>query len=221
MKLYSGPLSLFTAKVRIALAEKEIPYERIEVGWSLADRYEPHHPDVVALNPRRQVPVLVDGDLVVYDSTQILEFLEERFPEPALYPQDLRGRARARRLEAWADEIFFAPVWRLIDRGFYPAEVGHATEGRDAEVAEARAEIDTLHETLEKDLGSGPYLCGDFGVADLSIFVMINAAATLGAPVAPERVALLEWTKRVAERSAVAEETSAMLAFVQKTLSGS
>ena len=59
MKLYSGPLSLFTAKVRIALAEKELDYERIEVGWSLADRYRPHHPDVVALNPKAEVPVLV------------------------------------------------------------------------------------------------------------------------------------------------------------------
>ena len=48
MKLYSGPLSLFTAKVRIALAEKALDYERIEVGWSIADRYLPHHPDVVA-----------------------------------------------------------------------------------------------------------------------------------------------------------------------------
>jgi hypothetical protein len=44
MKLYSGPLSLFTAKVRIALDEKGIDAERVEVGWSLEDRYQPHHP---------------------------------------------------------------------------------------------------------------------------------------------------------------------------------
>ena len=55
MKLYSGPISLFTAKVRIALAEKGIPVERVEVGWTRERRYEPHHPDVVALNPKRQV----------------------------------------------------------------------------------------------------------------------------------------------------------------------
>ena len=60
MQLYSGSLSLFTAKVRIALDEKGVPYERIEVGWSLERRYEPHHPEVVRLNPKRQVPVLVD-----------------------------------------------------------------------------------------------------------------------------------------------------------------
>ena len=60
MQLYSGPLSLFTAKVRIALDEKDIDYERIEVGWSLASRYEPHHPEVARRNPKKQVPVLVD-----------------------------------------------------------------------------------------------------------------------------------------------------------------
>ena len=89
VKLYSGPLSLFTAKVRIALDEKGLDYERIEVGWSAENRYEPHHPDVVALNPKRQVPVLVDGEIVVYDSTLILEYLEERSPDPPLLPKDL------------------------------------------------------------------------------------------------------------------------------------
>ena len=121
MRLYSGPLSLFTAKVRIALAEKGLAYERLEVGWSLARRYEPHHPDVVALNPKGQVPVLVDGELAVYDSTLIFEYLEDRYPEPPLYPRDVAGRARCRQLEAAADEILFPHVWTLIDQGFYPA----------------------------------------------------------------------------------------------------
>lgn len=59
MKLYSGPLSLFTAKVRIALDEKGLDYDRVEVGWSREDRYLPHHPDVVALNPGKQHPSLL------------------------------------------------------------------------------------------------------------------------------------------------------------------
>ena len=121
MKLYSGPLSLFTAKVRIALDEKALAYERVEVGWSLARRYEPHHPDVVALNPKRQVPVLVDGDVVVYDSTIVLEYLEDRYPEPPLYPRDAIARARCRQLEAAADELWFPPLWDLIESAFYAA----------------------------------------------------------------------------------------------------
>jgi len=138
MKLYSGPLSLFTAKVRIALDEKDVPYERIEVGWSLAKRYEPHHPDVVALNPKKQVPVLVDGDVVVYDSTLILEYLEERFPEPPLYPSERALRARCRQLEAAADEIVFPAVWELIDGGFYPATSADTAAAERSRRAKAR-----------------------------------------------------------------------------------
>ena len=75
MKLYSGPLSLFSAKARIALGEKRLAHDLIQVGWSRATAYEPHHPDVVALNPTRQVPILVDGDAVGCDSTLIFEYL--------------------------------------------------------------------------------------------------------------------------------------------------
>ena len=114
MRLYSGPLSLFTAKVRIALAEKGLAYERVEVGWSLARRYEPHHPDVLALNPKGQVPVLVDGELAVYDSTLIFEYLEDRYPSPPLWPREVAARARARQLELRADEVFFPQVYKLF-----------------------------------------------------------------------------------------------------------
>ena len=50
MRLYCGPISLFSAKVRIALAEKALAYERIEVGYNMKDAYLPHHPDVEKLN---------------------------------------------------------------------------------------------------------------------------------------------------------------------------
>src|SRR5438876_3650833 len=114
MKLYSGPLSLFTGKVRIALDEKGLAYERIDVPFSRARGYTPKHPDVVALNPKAQVPVLVDGELVLYDSTLILEYLEERYPAASLYPADSIGRARCRQAEAASDEILFPHVWTLI-----------------------------------------------------------------------------------------------------------
>src|SRR5262245_58858953 len=159
MRLYSGPLSLFTAKVRVALAEKGLAYERTEVGWSLAKRYEPHHPDVVALNPKRQVPVLADGDVAVYDSTQIFEYLEERYPEPRLYPRDLALRARCRRLEAAADEIVFPAVWDLIETSFYPGE-------RDtARLERAKVRLAAEHAVLDKELTGRAWLCGDFTVA--------------------------------------------------------
>jgi glutathione S-transferase len=217
MRLYSGPLSLFTAKVRIALAEKGLAYERVEVGWSLERRYEPHHPDVVALNPKRQVPVLVDGDLAVYDSTVIFEYLEDRQPEPRLYPADAAGRARCRQLEAAADEILFPHVWTLIDRGFYP---GGATGRDEAALAAARAAIARYADEREKDLADRAWLCGEFGVADIANFVFLHVAGTLGAPLGASHERLRGWLARCAARPAVAQEVAEMSAFVQRLFAG-
>ena len=208
MKLYSGPLSLFTAKVRIALDEKNLPYERIEVGWSLAKRYEPHHPDVVALNPKKQVPVLVDGDVVVYDSTLILEYLEERFPEPALYPSGLAERARCRQLEAAADEILFPAVWELIDGGFYPAAAGDTGAAQRSTAAKRR--LAELQQEIDKQLTGREYLCGRFSVADIGTFIMLGTASTLGAPPAAACTQLHAWLARMAARPAVRREMVAM-----------
>ena len=208
MKLYSGPLSLFTAKVRIALDEKGLDHDRVEVGWSREDRYLPHHPDVVAANPKREVPVLVDGDLVVYDSTVILEYLEDRYPEPPLYPVEAAARARCRQLEAAADEILFAPLWVLIDRVFYPGDGD--LEGVEA----ARQELSSQHEKLEKELAGREYLCGAFSVADIGSFVRLSAATRFGATPDPGHTNLLGWLARVGARPAVEKDLDAMVSFV-------
>src|SRR5215470_14367946 len=99
MKLYSGPLSMFGAKAEIAACEKGLDFELIMVPFDMKALYDPKHPEVVRINPKRQVPVLVDGDLEIFDSTQIFEHLESIAPEPALWPADPTERARARLLE--------------------------------------------------------------------------------------------------------------------------
>ena len=207
MKLYTAPLSLFSAKARIALAEKRVEPDLVTVGWSRADRYRPHHPDVVALNPKAQVPVLVDGDVVVYDSTQIFEYLEDRLPEPPLYPRDPAGRARCRRLEAEADEIWFPWVWDLVETRFYPSapELGGARRA-----AAAVAGLGDLYRLLEKELVGREYLAGRFSVADIAVFVQVQAAASLGAPAPEDCRALAGWSSRIAERPTVAPVVAAL-----------
>jgi glutathione S-transferase len=218
MRLYSGPLSLFTAKVRIALDEKGLPYERVEVGWSLAHRYEPHHPDVVELNPKRQVPVLVDGDLVAYDSTLILEYLEDRYPEPPLYPREVAARARCRRLEAAADEILFPPLWDLIEESFYPVPGGSRNRER---LDRAQTTFARLLAGVDDELEGRDYLCGAFSVADVATFVMVHAATSLGAPVDPRLEALATWLARMRARPAVHREIESMGRFVAGLLPAS
>jgi glutathione S-transferase len=212
VKLYSGPLSLFTAKVRVALDEKKLAYQRIDVAWSLEHRYQPHHPDVVALNPKGQVPVLVDGELAVYDSTQIFEYLEDRYPDPPLYPRGIAERARCRRLEALGDEIVFPQVWALIDGGFYPAPAGSEAEERGQR---ARGELARLQLELDKELAGREYLCDRFSVADIGNFIMLSTAASLGAPPASAHTNLQGWLARTGSRPALAREIGAMGAFVR------
>src|SRR6516165_7647108 len=99
MKLYSGPLSLFSRKVEIALHEKGLSFEREMVPFSQTKGYAPKHPAVLAANPKAQVPVLVDGDLTLFDSTLIIEYLEDAYPAPPLFPADAKARARCRLIE--------------------------------------------------------------------------------------------------------------------------
>jgi glutathione S-transferase len=213
MKLYTGPISLFSAKVRIALDEKGlVPDEHVSVRWSFAQRYQPHHPDVVRLNPRRQVPILIDGDAVIRDSTVICEYLEETRPEPALMPRTPAARARCRTLEAFADEVFFPSLWDLIDGAFYPSGSDAPRDTRRVDAARAR--IAALHAELDGELAGREYLCDAFSLADIANVVMLSAAASMGAPPDPMRAHLAGWLARTLARPAIARELAAMQAFV-------
>src|SRR5262245_54225011 len=114
MRLFTGPLSMFGAKAWIAALEKGFDFELIMVPFDMRRLYEPKHPEVVRINPKQQVPVLVHGDLEIFDSTQIFEYFEDLQPQPALWPAEIKGRARARLLELEADEVYFPSIIRLM-----------------------------------------------------------------------------------------------------------
>jgi glutathione S-transferase len=206
MRLYSGPLSLFTGKVRIALAEKGRAYELVSVPFSRAG-YQPKHPAVLAANPKAQVPVLEDGAFTLYDSTLILEYLEDRYPEPPLYPPDPVGRARCRQLEAAADEILFPSVFELITEVFYQPD---ATSRDAARVARARTAIAAHYDTLEPRLAERDWLCDTFSVADIGYFLTITFAASLGAPLGDAQPRLRAWDDRTLARPTVAQEVTGL-----------
>ena len=116
MKLYYSPLSVYSAKPRIAMFEKAIAHETRLVNWTPATGWI--KPDELPrLNPKAQIPVLVDGDAVIPDSTIILEYLDERFPKPALFPSGAAERARCRILEDLGDTLLAPQPWRAGARG--------------------------------------------------------------------------------------------------------
>jgi glutathione S-transferase len=211
MKLYSGPLSLFSAKARIALGEKGLAHELIQVGWSRTAAYEPHHPDVVSLNPKRQVPVLVDGDVVVCDSTLIFEYLEDRSPEPRLFPTDVKERARCRRQEWAADEVWFPHLWKLIESMVYRG-------GSEDAVAAATSALQELYRDFDRELGGRDYWCGGFSAADIGTFIFVSTASTLGAPIPEGLSRIAAWSERMAARPAVRTVMNDMNAAAAKLL---
>lgn len=206
MKLYSGPLSMFGAKAQIAALEKGIAIDCEMVPFAPGDRYEPRHPEVLRINPKRQVPVLVDGEVEIFDSTQIFEYLEDRVPEPPLWPRDIAARALARRLELESDEVFFPHVIRLFD-------LQEAMQSPPA--AAACAGCAALYRRLEAQLGDRAWLVGDaYTFADIGFYMAQLFAERKGAPLTAATPALLAWRARVGERAAVRAVVGPMMKFL-------
>ena len=83
MTLYSGPLSMYGAKAQIAALEKELPVRLVMVPFTVDHRYEPKHPEILRVNPKGQVPVLIHDGVEIFDSTQIFEYFEHLQPQRA------------------------------------------------------------------------------------------------------------------------------------------
>jgi glutathione S-transferase len=205
MKLYSGPLSLFARKIEIALAEKSLQFERVMVPFTQAAGYAPKHPDVLAANPKGQVPVLVDGDLTLFDSTLIFEYLEDAYPTPPLYPTGAKPRARCRLIELSADEILLPLVRSLMFRNAPPDPDAERQRLRESEAERAEAAISVFYGGLEAKLGGRDYFCGDFSVADIAMFMTVLFVLRLRGPRLAGFPALAAWYARIGARPSAAK----------------
>lgn len=205
MKLYSGPLSLFSRKVEIALHEKGLAFERIAVAFSQTRGYSPKHPDVLAANPKGQVPVLIDGDLSLDDSTVILEYLEDAHPEPSLYPKAPRERARCRLLDLFADEVMLAPLRFLMHRTEPKPDDLERWEAKELKAREAEPALAGHFAELDRQLEAEDYLGGAFSAADIAVFMTVFWTRRLGGPSLKGHEALAAWYARLSERPAFAK----------------
>lgn len=206
LKLFSGPLSMFGAKAQIAMLEKDIAFELIMVPFDRDDRYEPKHPEVLRINPeRQQVPVLIDGELELFDSTQIFEYLEDMKPEPALWPTGAAARAQARLLELQSDEIFFPQVVRLF---------GLQDDMQAAPAQAACAACNRHYAAMEMVLGHREYLAGAYSFADIAFYMAQVFAERKGAFMTDATPHLLAWREHVGTRPAVREVMGPMMRFL-------
>ena len=104
IRLFHVPLSPFCRKVRLCLGEKRLEVELVE------ERYWEKDPDFLRRNPAGKVPVLRIDEMNLSESMAICEYLEDKFPNPPLFPRDAEGRYEVRRLVAWFDDKFHAEV---------------------------------------------------------------------------------------------------------------
>jgi len=206
LTLYDDVFSPYARKVRIALYEKGVPFERVRALHGDCNRT-----DFLHVNPRAEVPALVDGDFALFDSTVICEYLEDRYPQPSLYPADPRLRAACRLVEDLADTQLDAATYAvaIVELGRHESHPAlHETAGRD---------LRRLYDALEQRLGGNDFLCGNFSLADIAIAPHLMAAAFLGFPLDPtKQPALLRWMERMQERPAVARDNADVLETLQR-----
>jgi|SRR5437016_5524944 len=193
--LYEHPLSPYAQKVKIALAEKGIEFE-----CRLPDFMSGQDDAFAAANPRLEVPALVDGETRVFDSTIILEYLEDRWPEPALLPATPAERARMRMLEELCDTYYEAISWAAMEIRVFKRATGELAERL---LTNGARQVAGVNAWLERQLGDRPWFNGaSSGWGDLAVVPFVHGAATTGNT--PGGRQLSAWLDRARGRSSVA-----------------
>jgi glutathione S-transferase len=172
VKIIGSYISPYVRKVLVVLHLKGVGYEIDPIIPFMGDeRFS-------KLSPLRRIPVLIDDQVTLADSTVICEYLQDRYPTPALYPHDIVHRARARWLEEFADtrmgDVF---IWQLFNQvAINPFVWGQKTD----EVALKKTlseDIPQVLDYLEAALPADGFLFGEVSVADISIAVFFRNAA--------------------------------------------
>ena len=204
IQVFNYPLSPCGEKVRFALAEKGLPFvdRHVDLGSK-----ENLRPDFLRLNPRGLVPVLLDGDIVVSDSTVILEYIEDRWPTRPLRPENPLERAKMRRWTKHVDEvlhpawpgiawpILVRPKWQAKSPKEIEAMLGALLDDKRRERQRQLFEfglkspefqrsmktfLDTCEE-MEADLSSSSWLAGStYSLADIALLPYFVAMEVFG-----------------------------------------
>ncbi len=195
MTLYDHPDCPFGMKVRIVLAEKDWDYDLVTVDMGANQHRQP---EFLKLNPFGQVPVLVDDDTVVYDSTVINEYLEDEYPEPSLRPDDSDLLARVRLLEDYADTSFTLPamaIEREMKKGVLDRD--------DVLVKRANAVLGKGLAMLNGQLVGKEFLVGELSLADISFAPALMSLDRLGVSVDASLGNVRAWISRLAGRPSI------------------
>ncbi|HEV2679749.1 MAG TPA: glutathione S-transferase family protein, partial [Rhodanobacter sp.] len=172
LRVIGNYISPYVRKVLVCLELKGLDYEIDPIVPFVGND------EFSRLSPLRHVPALIDDALVLNDSSVICQYLEDKYPTPALYPRDIADRAKARWLEEYADtRLADGLIWRL----FYQLAIrrrvfGEATD--ETVVQQAReVEIPAALDYLESQLPDDGFVFGALTIADISIASFFRTAA--------------------------------------------
>jgi glutathione S-transferase len=157
--LYVGHGSPYAWRAFLAIEHKQLPYELKVLSFA---KGETRTPEFIALNPRHQVPTLVDGDFVLWESAVVIEYLEDAYPAKDaatnLFPGDARRRALIRRLAREADDYLWTDALLPISMEVFFGGEGHVPD--EAKVAKAKVELAKELEYFAAQM-RGRFLAGD------------------------------------------------------------
>jgi stringent starvation protein A len=210
MLLYEAPGSPYAQKVKIALREKSVPFG-LEVPESLGtgrtdDQFGTG-------NPRAEVPMLVDGETRIFDSTIILEYIEERWPNPPLLPRDPGARAAARMIEDVCDTQYEAVTWGFSELTWFGRAPGPLGDVLKSAAARQTA---VLQDWLAARLGEAVWFGGStFGRADVAVAPVLHRSVLNGMGPSPGS-ALAAWYERLCQRPSVATTFAEYAASAQR-----
>ena len=179
----------------MVLYEKNLSYETIPVDLV---KKEQKRPEFLQMNPYGKVPVLVDGNTIIYESCIINEYLEEKYPDPPLMPKDPGLRSKIRILIDYGVNRTYPAYEKLRN------EMLKVESERNLEVIfEAKQELKGLLQRFEDNIGDQPYLAGDFSLLDAAViprFLRLEAWGPLADPALPR---LIAWLQRMKSRPSV------------------
>jgi glutathione S-transferase len=161
IKLYDFKSSPNCQRVKVVLAEKNLPYEIVPVDLT---KKEQKNPEYLRMNPYGKVPVLTDDSTVLYESLIINEYLEEKYPNPPLLPKDPAKKARGRILVDYGMAHFDSAYQKLRTE-----LMKEAKEQSQPTIDGAKGDLKKLLQRFEDELGDQQYLLGDFSLVDADL----------------------------------------------------
>lgn len=195
MKLYGNTSASNCRRVVIYLTMKGLSIELVDVDLASGQNKTPAY---LAKNPAGLIPLLeLDDGSTVPESSVIVEYLEERFPEPPMMGRTAEARAKVRALERIASDLsVVTPIYFQHSHPRFASRLKQSPEAAEA----VRSIVNTQLGVLEKHLGSKPFLAGDAPTtADITLFTLFQfCRERLGAPFGKDHPGLDAWYERFA-----------------------